>query len=46
MERIASGQSAPPTADQAYHDHHGEPELPRDVRRYDRVIGFAPRWKH
>jgi TonB-dependent receptor len=32
--------------DQAYHDYHGTPLLPRDVRRYDRVVGFALRWKH
>jgi iron complex outermembrane receptor protein len=31
---------------QAYHDYHGVPELPRDVRRYDRVVGLALRWKH
>jgi outer membrane receptor protein involved in Fe transport len=30
---------------QAYHDYHGVPELPRDVRRYDRVVGLALRWK-
>jgi len=29
----------------AYHDYHGVPEQPRDVRRYDRVIGVALRWK-
>ncbi|MFS2026435.1 TonB-dependent receptor [Massilia sp. CT11-137] len=32
--------------DQEYHDYHGTPLLPRDVRRYDRVVGFALRWKH
>lgn len=32
--------------DQAYHDYHSTPLLPRDVRRYDRVVGFALRWKH
>jgi len=31
---------------QAYHDYHGVPELPRDVRRYDRVVGLALRWKN
>jgi len=31
---------------QAYHDYHGVPELPRDVRRYDRVVGLALRWKY
>lgn len=31
--------------DQAYHDYHGMPQLPRDVRRYDRVVGLALRWK-
>lgn len=30
---------------QTYHDYHGVPELPRDVRRYDRVVGLALRWK-
>jgi iron complex outermembrane receptor protein len=32
--------------DQAYHDYHGVPELPRDVRRYDRVVGLALRWRN
>jgi len=32
--------------DQEYHDYHGTSLLPRDVRRYDRVIGVALRWKH
>jgi TonB-dependent receptor len=30
---------------QTYHDYHGVPQLPRDVRRYDRVVGLALRWK-
>jgi TonB-dependent receptor len=30
---------------QTYHDYHGVPELPRDVRRYDRVVGLALRYK-
>ena len=30
---------------QAYHDYHAVPEQPRDVRRYDRVIGVSLRWK-
>ncbi|MFC0250631.1 TonB-dependent receptor [Massilia consociata] len=32
--------------DQAYHDYHTVPELPRDVRRYDRVVGLALRWRN
>ncbi len=32
--------------DQKYHDYHSVPELPRDVRRYDRVIGLALRWRN
>jgi TonB-dependent receptor len=32
--------------DQPYHDYHGVPELPRDVRRYDRVVGLALRWRN
>jgi iron complex outermembrane receptor protein len=32
--------------DQAYHDYHSVPELPRDVRRYDRVVGLALRWRN
>jgi iron complex outermembrane receptor protein len=32
--------------DQAYHDYHGVPELPRDIRRYDRVVGLALRWRN
>jgi TonB-dependent receptor len=32
--------------DQAYHDYHGVPEMPRDVRRYDRVVGLALRWRN
>ena len=31
---------------QTYHDYHSTPLLPRDVRRYDRVVGVALRWKH
>jgi iron complex outermembrane receptor protein len=30
---------------QTYHDYHGVTELPRDVRRYDRVVGLAMRFK-
>lgn len=30
----------------AYHDYHGTPAAPRDVRRYDRVIGVALRWRN
>jgi iron complex outermembrane recepter protein len=29
----------------AYHDYHAVPEQPRDVRRYDRMVGLALRWK-
>ncbi|AVR97491.1 TonB-dependent receptor [Pseudoduganella armeniaca] len=29
-----------------YKDYHSVPELPRDVRRYDRTVGVALRWKH
>ncbi|WP_306391990.1 TonB-dependent receptor [Telluria beijingensis] len=32
--------------DQAYHDYHSVPQLPRDVRRYDRVVGLALRWRN
>lgn len=32
--------------DQAYHDYHTTPNLPRDVRRYDRVVGLALRWRN
>lgn len=32
--------------DQPYHDYHGVPEMPRDVRRYDRVVGLALRWRN
>ena len=28
-----------------YHDYHGVPEAPRDIRRYDRAIGVALRAK-
>jgi len=28
-----------------YHDYHGVPEAPRDIRRYDRAIGLALRFK-
>jgi iron complex outermembrane receptor protein len=31
---------------QTYRDYHGVPELPRDVRRYDKVIGLALRWRN
>jgi TonB-dependent receptor len=33
-------------ANSTYHDYHGVPEAPRDIRRYDRAIGLALRWKH
>jgi iron complex outermembrane recepter protein len=57
MEPITTGRFAPTNAlnatpdgskllDQACHDYHGTPLLPRDVRRYDRVVGRALRWKH
>ncbi len=32
--------------DQPYNDYHGSPDLPRDIRRYDRTIGLALRWKN
>jgi iron complex outermembrane receptor protein len=31
--------------DRKYHDYHGIASNPRDVRRYDRVIGLSLRWK-
>ncbi|MFP5391514.1 MAG: TonB-dependent receptor [Gammaproteobacteria bacterium] len=31
--------------DRTYHDYHGIPSNPRDIRRYDRVIGLSLRWK-
>ena len=31
--------------DRKYHDYHDVPNDPRDIRRYDRVIGLALRWK-
>lgn len=31
--------------DRDYHDYHGVPSNPRDIRRYDRVIGLSLRWK-
>ncbi len=33
-------------ANSTYHDYHGVPEAPRDIRRYDRAIGLALRWKN
>jgi iron complex outermembrane receptor protein len=30
--------------DQPYHDYHGDPQLVRDTRRFDRTIGLALRW--
>jgi len=32
-------------ADRTYNDYHGIPSNPRDIRRYDRVIGLSLRWK-
>lgn len=31
--------------DRTYHDYHGIASNPRDIRRYDRVIGLSLRWK-
>lgn len=31
--------------DRKYHDYHGIASNPRDLRRYDRVIGLSLRWK-
>ncbi|HEY0061309.1 MAG TPA: TonB-dependent receptor [Telluria sp.] len=31
--------------DRKYHDYHGIASNPRDIRRYDRVIGLSLRWK-
>lgn len=31
--------------DRTYHDYHGIPSNPRDVRRYDRVVGLTLRMK-
>ncbi len=31
--------------DRTYNDYHGIPSNPRDIRRYDRVIGLSLRWK-
>ena len=32
--------------DQAYNDYHSVPQLPRDIRRYDRVVGLSLRWRN
>lgn len=32
--------------DQPYNDYHGIPSLPRDIRRYDRTVGLALRWRN
>ncbi|MCU6432578.1 TonB-dependent receptor [Undibacterium sp. Jales W-56] len=32
--------------DRAYHDYHGIETNPRDLRRYDRVVGVSLRWKN
>jgi iron complex outermembrane receptor protein len=32
-------------ANRTYHDYHGIPSNPRDIRRYDRVFGLTLRWK-
>ncbi len=29
-----------------YKDYHSVPDLPRDIRRYDRTVGVALRWKN
>lgn len=31
--------------DRTYHDYHGIASNPRDIRRYDRVVGLSLRWK-
>ncbi|MTV39830.1 TonB-dependent receptor [Duganella radicis] len=31
--------------DRTYHDYHGIPSNPRDIRRYDRVFGLTLRWR-
>lgn len=31
--------------DREYHDYHGIASNPRDIRRYDRVVGLSLRWK-
>ncbi|QGZ42862.1 TonB-dependent receptor [Pseudoduganella flava] len=31
--------------DRTYNDYHNVPSNPRDIRRYDRVIGLSLRWK-
>ena len=31
--------------DRKYHDYHGVASNPRDLRRYDRVVGLSLRWK-
>jgi iron complex outermembrane recepter protein len=31
--------------DRKYHDYHGVASNPRDVRRYDRVVGLSLRYK-
>ncbi|QGZ37790.1 TonB-dependent receptor [Pseudoduganella flava] len=31
--------------DRTYHDYHGIASNPRDIRRYDRVVGLSMRWK-
>lgn len=31
--------------DRKYHDYHGIASNPRDIRRYDRVVGLSLRWK-
>jgi iron complex outermembrane recepter protein len=31
--------------DRTYNDYHGIPSNPRDLRRYDRVVGLSLRWR-
>ncbi|MFZ2989866.1 TonB-dependent receptor [Ideonella sp.] len=42
---LTVGLDANNILDQDYHDYHGEPNQPRDVRRYDRTFGLSLRWK-
>jgi iron complex outermembrane receptor protein len=44
-DKLSVGIDGNNLMNQAYHDYHGIPNQPRDVRRYDRTFGVSLRWK-
>lgn len=44
-DKLSIGVDANNLLNFAYHDYHGQPNQPRDLRYFDRTLGVSLRWK-